>query len=41
MSVLNDMRIAEGARYLAAGEKAFELTVEYVKNRKAFGAAHI
>lgn len=37
MSVLNDMRIAEGARYLAAGEKAFELTVEYVKNRKAFG----
>jgi long-chain-acyl-CoA dehydrogenase len=37
MSVLNDMRIAEGARYLAAGETAFELTVEYVKNRKAFG----
>lgn len=37
MSVLKDMRIAEGARYLAAAEKAFELTVEYVKNRKAFG----
>ncbi|MET0987143.1 MAG: acyl-CoA dehydrogenase family protein [Steroidobacteraceae bacterium] len=37
MSVLNDMRIAEGARYLAAAEKAFELTVEYVKDRKAFG----
>jgi long-chain-acyl-CoA dehydrogenase len=37
MSVLNDMRVAEGARYLAAAEKAFELTLEYVKNRKAFG----
>jgi long-chain-acyl-CoA dehydrogenase len=37
MSVLNDMRIAEGARYLAAAERAFELALEYVKNRKAFG----
>jgi acyl-CoA dehydrogenase len=37
MSVLNDMRVAEGARYLAAAEKAFDLTVEYVKERRAFG----
>jgi long-chain-acyl-CoA dehydrogenase len=37
MSVLNDMRVAEGARYLAAAETAFDLTLEYVKNRKAFG----
>jgi acyl-CoA dehydrogenase len=37
MSVLNDMRIAEGARYLAAADKAFELTLDYVKDRKAFG----
>jgi alkylation response protein AidB-like acyl-CoA dehydrogenase len=37
MSVLNDMRIAEGARYLAAAERAFELTLDYVKNRSAFG----
>ena len=37
MSVLNDMRIAEGARYLAAAERAFDLTLEYVKDRKAFG----
>jgi acyl-CoA dehydrogenase len=36
-TVLNDMRIAEGARYLAAAEKAFALTLEYVKNRSAFG----
>ena len=37
MGVLNDMRVAEGARYLAAAELAFSLTLEYVKNRKAFG----
>jgi acyl-CoA dehydrogenase len=37
MGSLNEMRIAEGARYLAAAELCFELTVEYVKNRKAFG----
>jgi acyl-CoA dehydrogenase len=37
MGVLNDMRVAEGARYLAASELAFSLTVEFVKNRKAFG----
>jgi acyl-CoA dehydrogenase len=37
MSVLNDMRIAEGARYLAAAERAFDLTLEYVKDRRAFG----
>jgi alkylation response protein AidB-like acyl-CoA dehydrogenase len=37
MGSLNEMRIAEGARYLAAAEHAFELTVEFVKNRKAFG----
>jgi acyl-CoA dehydrogenase len=37
MGVLNDMRVAEGARYLAAAELAFELTVEFVKDRRAFG----
>jgi alkylation response protein AidB-like acyl-CoA dehydrogenase len=37
MGVLNDMRVAEGARYLAAAELAFELTLDCVRNRKAFG----
>jgi len=37
MGVLNDMRVAEGARYLAAAELAFALTLEFVRNRKAFG----
>jgi alkylation response protein AidB-like acyl-CoA dehydrogenase len=37
MGVLNDMRVAEGARYLAAAELAFSLTLDYVRNRKAFG----
>jgi alkylation response protein AidB-like acyl-CoA dehydrogenase len=37
MGVLNDMRVAEGARYLAAAELAFALTLDYVRNRKAFG----
>ncbi|MET0987619.1 MAG: acyl-CoA dehydrogenase family protein [Steroidobacteraceae bacterium] len=37
MGVINEMRIAEAARFLAAAELAFDLTVEYVKNRKAFG----
>jgi len=37
MGVLNDMRIAEAARYLAAAELAFALTLEFVRNRKAFG----
>ena len=37
MSVLNDMRVAEGARYLAAADRAFALTLDYVKDRKAFG----
>jgi alkylation response protein AidB-like acyl-CoA dehydrogenase len=37
MSILADMRLAEGARFLAAAELGFEITVDYVKNRKAFG----
>ncbi len=37
MSVLNDMRIAEAARFVAAAELGFDLTVEFVKNRHAFG----
>ena len=37
MGVLNEMRVAESARFLAAAELGFEMTVEYVKNRKAFG----
>ena len=38
MSTLNEMRAAEAARYLAAAELAFDLTVEYTKNRVAFGS---
>ena len=37
MSVINDMRIVEASRFLAAAELAFDLTVDYVKDRKAFG----
>lgn len=37
MGVLNDMRVAEAARYLAAAELAFALTLDFVRNRKAFG----
>jgi alkylation response protein AidB-like acyl-CoA dehydrogenase len=37
MGVLNDMRVAEGARYLAAAELAFAVTLEFVSTRKAFG----
>jgi len=37
MGILNDMRVAEGARYLAAAELAFAMTLEYVRSRKAFG----
>ena len=37
MGVLNDMRVAEAARYLAAAELAFALTLEYVRDRRAFG----
>jgi len=37
MGIFNDMRVAEGARYLAAAELAFALTLEYVSNRRAFG----
>ncbi|GLR67033.1 acyl-CoA dehydrogenase [Acidocella aquatica] len=37
MSVLNDMRVVEASRFLAAAELAFSLTVAYVKDRKAFG----
>jgi alkylation response protein AidB-like acyl-CoA dehydrogenase len=31
------MRIVEASRFLAAAELAFDLTVDYVKDRKAFG----
>jgi acyl-CoA dehydrogenase len=37
MSVLNDMRVAEAARFLAGAELAFDLTVAYTKDRRAFG----
>jgi long-chain-acyl-CoA dehydrogenase len=37
MGVLNDMRIAESARFIMAAELGFNLTVEFVKERKAFG----
>jgi acyl-CoA dehydrogenase len=37
MSCLNDMRIAEASRFLAAAELGFDLTVEFVKDRRAFG----
>jgi len=37
MSVLNDMRIANAARFVAAAELGFDLTVEFVRERKAFG----
>jgi len=37
MGIFNDMRVAEGARYLAAAELAFALTLDYVRNRQAFG----
>lgn len=37
MSVINPMRIASASRFVAAAELAFDMTVEYVKNRKAFG----
>jgi acyl-CoA dehydrogenase len=36
MGSLNEMRIAEAARFLAAAELAFDLTVEFTSNRKAF-----
>lgn len=37
MSIFADMRLAQSARFLAAAELGFQLTLEYVKNRKAFG----
>ncbi|MFA5630604.1 MAG: acyl-CoA dehydrogenase family protein [Porticoccaceae bacterium] len=37
MSVLNDMRVVEAARYLASAELAFDLTLAYTKGREAFG----
>jgi len=37
MGVLNDMRIAEAARFVMAAELGFKQTVEFVKERKAFG----
>src|SRR5205085_8231011 len=38
MGTLNEMRVAEAARYLAAAELAFNMTVDYTKTRKAFGS---
>jgi acyl-CoA dehydrogenase len=37
MSIFAEMRLAEGARFLAAAELGFELTLDYVKQRQAFG----
>ncbi|MET0985140.1 MAG: acyl-CoA dehydrogenase family protein [Steroidobacteraceae bacterium] len=37
MGVINNMRVTEAARFTAAAELAFDLTTEYVRNRKAFG----
>jgi acyl-CoA dehydrogenase len=37
MGIFNDMRVAEGARFLAAAELAFALALDYVRNRHAFG----
>ena len=37
MGVLNDMRIAEASRFVMAAELGFKHTVEFVKERKAFG----
>jgi alkylation response protein AidB-like acyl-CoA dehydrogenase len=37
MGVINNMRVTEAARFTAAAELAFDLTVDYVKNRRAFG----
>ena len=34
---MSSMRVAEGARYLAAAELAFSLTLEFVRERRAFG----
>lgn len=37
LGVITDMRVAQACRFLAGAEFAFDLTVDYVKNRKAFG----
>lgn len=37
MAVLNDMRIAEASRFLCAAELGFDLTVEFVRERRGFG----
>ncbi|MFA5632093.1 MAG: acyl-CoA dehydrogenase family protein [Porticoccaceae bacterium] len=37
MSIVSEGRVAESARFLAAAELGFEITLDYVKNRKAFG----
>ena len=38
MSVLNDMRIAEASRFIEFAETGFDYTVEFTKNRQAFGS---
>ena len=37
MAVFNDMRVASAARFVAASELAFDLTVDFVSTRMAFG----
>jgi len=37
MSIFAAMRLAEGARFLAAAELGFKLTLDYVRERRAFG----
>ncbi|WP_176593604.1 acyl-CoA dehydrogenase family protein [Sphingobium sp. EM0848] len=37
LKVITDMRVAQACRFLAGAELAFDLTVDYVRNRKAFG----
>lgn len=37
LGVVTDMRVAQAGRFLAGAEMAFDYTVDYVKNRKAFG----
>jgi acyl-CoA dehydrogenase len=39
LGVITDMRVAQAARFLAGAETAFELTLDYVRQRQAFGQA--
>ncbi|WP_114951629.1 acyl-CoA dehydrogenase family protein [Sphingosinicella terrae] len=37
LKIITDMRVAQACRFLAGAETAFDLTVDYVRSRKAFG----